>query len=204
MTKLDAWTSWVRDAQTPLLLLLDADAVLVAATSSSELTELLGSSDFAMVEQTRLEHLGWGRAQYWKRYCETTLRAIDPTATPIAAEAFRFFNSGVVLCRKPALANFLQWCRTTARRVDFEAVAAAGLTLTDQDFLQIWCNQRYPDQTSTLDWSWNHSGHWDAGFPRQGARVIHFSDFYRAPTAQVIAGMRAARMGEGRARHECR
>ena len=69
-----------------------------------------------------------------------------------------------------------------------------GLPITDQDFVQFWSNNMHPELVSTLDWSWNHCSQWDIDFPRPGARVIHFSNFYRAPDSEVIKNMRLARM----------
>lgn len=193
MTKLEGWRLCLNETPTPVLVLLDADAVFVRSARASELAGLVGQGDFAMVEQTRLPALGWGRLDYWLHYCRTTLQAIDPRAEPPSRARFRFFNSGFVVCRRQGLDEFLHWCRDTSPRVDFDRAASAGVTITDQDFLQFWSNNLHPDRVSTLEWSWNHCSHWDADFPQPDARVVHFSSFYHAPTPEIVESMRLAR-----------
>ena len=192
MNKLEAWRRCLGETQNPVLVLMDADAVFAARAQSSELACLVTEKAFAMVEQTSLLQLEWERQDYWRHYCRTSLKAIDAHAEAPSLDNFRFFNSGFVVCRNPDLGEFLKWCDDVSPLVDFEQAAQTGETVTDQDFIQFWSNNLYPGQVSTLDWSWNHCSHWDTGFPRPDARVIHFSSFYHAPTPEVVASMRIA------------
>jgi len=193
MTKLEAWRICLTETEADVLILLDADAVFITTAGSSELSGLVPEKKMAMVEQCFLSQFGWERFDYWRHYCETSLAAINSREKPPSPDSFRFFNSGFVVCGKTYLGDFLTWVDSVIHQVDFDLAARAGITITDQDFIQFWCNNLHPNQTSVLDWSWNHCSHWDRGFPRPGARVIHFSSFYHAPTPEVIASMRIAR-----------
>ncbi len=196
MTKLEAWRFFLCRTATDVLILLDADAVFVRSTDSLELANLVAERDLAMVEQTRLLQMGWRRLDYWRHYCRTSLKAIDAHEKPPSVDCFRFFNSGFMACRRQGLGEFLEWADGVLPRVDFNWAAQRGVVLTDQDFVQFWTNNLHPEYASTLDWSWNHCPHWDTGFPRPGGRVVHFSNFYRAPTPEVIERMRSAGSGQ--------
>ncbi len=196
MTKLEGWRACLNETEADVIVLLDADAVFVADAPSPELITLVRETDLAMVEQVRLVQLGWRKGDYWRHYCRTSLKAIDAHASPPSPENFRFFNAGFVISRRPGLERFLDWYREVALRVDFDQADRMGLPITDQDFVQFWSNNMHPELVSTLDWSWNHCSQWDIDFPRPGARVIHFSNFYRAPDSEVIKNMRLARTGE--------
>ena len=71
--------------------------------------------------------------------------------------------------------------------------------LADQDYLRLWTNSRHPGSCTTLAWDWNHCEHWDDGFPRRGARIVHASNFCRGPrpagSLRLAARLAFARLG---------
>jgi hypothetical protein len=65
--------------------------------------------------------------------------------------------------------------------------------IADQDYLQYWVHNLKPGSCILLPWYWNHCRHWAEGFPRPGARVIHFSNFCNGPDQDIIKQMRKFR-----------
>jgi hypothetical protein len=74
----------------------------------------------------------------------------------------------------------------------------------DQDYFQYWTNNLHSENRNTLPWMWNHCEHWDEGFPRKDAFILHFSNFCREPTPWQILRMFLMRHGARHAATTCR
>lgn len=194
LLKFEALDACLHASDAPYLLMLDADAVLVAPTTSDDVRAALGDRSLGMVEQTGIRGSDMDRQGFLEHYARHSLAFLAPGTPAPPLSSFRFFNSGVVLARREEMAAILGWARQ-------RMAAAAGPhcvgehMIADQDYLQVWANALRPGACAELSWQWNHCEHWDADFPRPDARILHFSNFCRGPRRQDVAHMRAARTG---------
>jgi hypothetical protein len=192
LAKLFALRMCLRNCSDPVMLHLDADAVLAQDITAAAVEAALGASGMAMVEQTAILGSPMRRPQFLQHYAEHSLRFIAPElAVPCEAD-FRFFNSGVVLFRRDALTAFLDWAEDRRRRLPAHHEVGAHM-ITDQDYLQVWANNVSVGSCRELPWEWNHCDHWDEGFPRRGTRIAHLSNFCNGPTRETIAQLRDLR-----------
>jgi hypothetical protein len=198
LLKFDALEACLRATDAPTLLLLDADAVLVAPTTATQVETALAGRGLAMVEQTGIRGSGMGRADFLDHYARHSLAFLAPSAPSPEAESFRFFNSGVVIGTRQELRALATWARTAIEASGREHRVGEHM-IADQDYYQVWVNHVHRGSCTELDWSWNHCEHWHEDFPRPGARILHFSGFCRGPTRETVARMRAARRGRMRA-----
>jgi hypothetical protein len=105
---------------------------------------------------------------------------IAPEAPLPGLDAFRFFNSGVVIGRREAWEELCLWATSAIERTG-PAHTVGEHMIADQDYVQVWASCIRPGSFRTLGWEWNHCEHWDDGFPRVGARIAHFSNFTFGP-----------------------
>jgi hypothetical protein len=138
------------------------------------------------------------RADFLEHYERHPLVWLGDGTPPPTREAFRYFNSGVLLARRDGLEPFVAWALERMRAAG-DAHQVGAHMIADQDYLQLWTNTLAPGSCTTLSWQWNHCEHWDEGFPRRGARIVHASNFCRGP--RRLAGLRlATRLAAARVR----
>lgn len=175
---------------TPLVVLLDADARLVRATTGADVAAALDGRGLGMVEQAGIRGSDMTRASFLAHYRDHSLRFIAPDAEPPALDAFRYYNSGVVLARRDALVAVV--ADALARIAAASGPHAVGShMIADQDYFQHWALTLHPGSCADLGWEWNHCAWWHDPFPRAGARVLHFSSFTDGPTPATLAEMDA-------------
>lgn len=192
LAKLHALRSCLSQCDAEIILHLDADAVLRLPLRCEDLERALGSHGLAMVEQKAITGSTMSRADFLQHYIQHALAYIAPAETPPSLDAFRFFNSGVILFRREELRAFLDWAE--ARLSALPAHHEVGIhMIADQDYLQVWANNVRPGSCAELPWFWNHCAHWDDGFPREEALVAHLSNFCNGPTLDSIAQLRQLR-----------
>ena len=179
------------------LLLLDADAVITRKITAEMLAGALQDRHLAMSEQTGIINSAMTRQDFIDHYRNHVLQwfennrdaALDP-------EAFRFYNSGIVIGERAAFEAVAAWAlaevggRAPEHRVGEHMI-------TDQDYFQYWCNQLHPDSCTQLPWYWNHCEHWDVPFPRADALITHFSNFCLGPRRLLAMRMWLTRCGGG-------
>jgi GT2 family glycosyltransferase len=192
LAKLSALRRCLRNCADPIVLQLDADAVLMRQLTAAEAEAALGASGIAMVEQTTIVGSQIRRTQYLQHYTDYSLRFIAPDQAAPREADFRYYNSGVVLFRRRALEAFLDWAED--RRRQLPAHHAVGTSMiADKDYLQVWANTATPGSCRELSWDWNHCPLWDEGFPRSGARIAHLSNYCVGPDRDTIARLRTLR-----------
>jgi GT2 family glycosyltransferase len=187
-------------SDSPLILMLDADAVLVSTTSGRDVRDALGTSPMAMVEQTGIRGSEMDRAGFLDHYLKHSLAFIAPDAPAPEIARFRFFNSGVVIMTREEAQAIAQWARdsiASARSIG-RAHHVGEHMIADQDYFQVWANTLHPDHCRDLDGVWNHCEHWDDDFPRPNARILHFSNFCDGPTREGLKRIRHAARGASR------
>ncbi len=181
--------SW---SSSPYILQLDADAMLVRRLSSADVENLLGHHDFAAVEQTTISGSSMSREDFLRHYRDYGLRFIDPHAKVPDLADFRFYNSGVVFGTRGAFERFVRWSLEKISESHTEHQVLEHM-IADQDYFQCWANSIHPGSVRELPWCWNHCEHWDEGFPREGAAILHFSNFCNGPEAETAHRMKALR-----------
>ncbi len=185
-------------SDTPLMVLLDADARIVRSTTAADVAAALGDHGIGMVEQAGIRGSDMSRASFLEHYRDHALRFIDPDASVPDLEDFRYFNSGVVLARRETLAAL---AADALQRVGAatDPHALGDHMISDQDYFQHWALTAHPGSCVELEWEWNHCSWWHDPFPREGARVLHFSNFCNGPTPETLVEMDAisARVAAG-------
>jgi len=194
--KFRALQTCLRQSDEELLLFLDADALLLKPLDDRMIRAALNQHALGMVEQTTITGSAMNRAAFWEHYRLHSLAFIAPDLAPPAPSTFRYFNSGVILGRRPAIAAITDWALKEISRCGSDH-NIGGHMISDQDYFQVWTNNLYPGSCRELSWEWNHCEYWDTGFPRTGARIAHFSNFCNGPARDTAARMRALR-GFGR------
>jgi hypothetical protein len=194
LRKFDALDACLRASAAPCLMLLDADAVLAGTTTADDVRAALGDRPLAMVEQTGILGSDMDRSGFLDHYVRHSLAFLAPGAPARSAHEFRFFNSGVVLGTREELQAVVAWARERMATIG-RAHRVGEHMIADQDYFQVWANEVHRGACAELDWTWNHCEHWDAGFPRAGARILHFSNFCCGPSREAVRRMRAARRG---------
>lgn len=174
------------------VIMLDADAVLTRALSDADLGAALGKRALGMVEQTGIVRSTMGRVEFLEHYRRHSLAFIAPAAVAPELDGFRFYNSGVVLARRAEMARIVAWARQHIAASDRDHQVGEHM-IADQDYFQVWVNNLHPQSCAELPWSWNHCELWDDGFPRDGLRVAHFSNFCNGPVQQTAERMAALR-----------
>lgn len=198
LDKFRALDACLRHTTAERVVLLDGDARFVARTSADDVERALDGRPLAMAEQTTIRGSGMTRADFLAHYATHSLPWLGGGAVPPPTDAFRFFNSGVVLARRDGLAPLVAWALDRMRAAG-DAHQAGEHMIADQDYFQLWTNTLHPGTCTTLSWDWNHCEHWDEGFPRAGARIVHSSNFCRGPSRtgslRLAARLALARVG---------
>jgi GT2 family glycosyltransferase len=172
--------------------MLDADTVLVRPLSEEDVDAALGGAGLGLVEQETIVGSETTRSEFLDHYCRHTLAFLEPGAAPPALDAFRYYNSGVVLGRRAELEGLSTWALASIDAAERPYLVGEHM-IADQDYVQYWANGPAQGRTVALSWDWNHCEHWHEPFPRAGARVLHFSNFCNGLTSDAAARMRAAR-----------
>jgi hypothetical protein len=194
--KLEALRLCIERSRDDLFIMLDADAVVTRAIGERDLRAALGGKGMGMVEQKRTVSNGMGREDLYAHYCRVSLQFDAPHLPPPALEAFRYFNSGVMLLEREAALAALDWaCGCVRDRPRPHRIGQH--MITDQDHFQVWTNSIQPGCCAELPWYWNHCGHWDADFPRADAWIVHFSNFCQGPGPETARRMRLVRRTGG-------
>lgn len=189
--KLDALSQCIERSGDDLFIMLDADAVFIRRIEDTDVRSALGSKGMGMVEQKRTNGPNLARQDLYEHYCQVSLRFAAPDAAPPSMEAFRYFNSGVVLLEPAAAMAALDWTREVTRRPLPHQIGEH--MVADQDHLQVWANSITPGCCAELPWYWNHCEHWDDQFPRAEAWIAHFSNFCQGPNRDTARRMRRVR-----------
>lgn len=188
----------LEQTRTSHLLLLDADAVFAADVEVTDVLDALGSHPIGMVEQTCIRGGEMTTARLREFAYATMLPFFGPVPAELSAGDLTYFNSGVVLATREALAQLTEWA--LARIEAHEGPHEVGEHFVgDQDYFQYWVNVLHPGTCARLPWSWNHCEHWDDPFPRLEGKILHFSNFCNGPRRFAARRMRAARRGGPRA-----
>ncbi len=172
-----------------IAMLLDADAVLVDTIHEADLVGALSDGGLGMAEQPTILGSPMDRKEFLAHYTAYSLAFLMPGAAPPTEAEFRFFNSGVVIGRREAFRDFLDWA-AAIRKARPRDHSVGKHMIADQDYFQVWANNVRPGGTLQLPWNWNHCDKWDQGFPRAGARIAHFSNFSKGPEIATINDMR--------------
>ena len=198
LDKLHALDACLRETRAERIVLLDGDARFVAPADAADVERALAGRSLAMAEQTTIRGSGMSRADFLEHYVRHPLAWLARGDAPPPLDAFRYFNSGVVLARRDGLEPFLAWALPRMRQAG-DAHQAGEHMIADQDYLQLWTNTLHPGCCTTLPWEWNHCEHWDDGFPRRRARIVHSSNFCRGPrrtgSLRLAARLAIARVG---------
>lgn len=189
LDKFRALDACLRATRAERIVLLDSDTRVMAPVPSGDVERALDGRGLAMAEQTTIRGSGMTRADFLEHYVRHSLAWLGADAAPPPLEAFRFFNSGVLLARRDALAPLVAWA-LEQMRIRGDAHQVGAHMIADQDYFQLWTNTLHPGSCATLSWIWNHCEHWDDGFPRDGARILHASNFCRGPRRTL--GLRLA------------
>jgi hypothetical protein len=181
LLKLHALAACLERTHAELIILLDADARFFSWIDDAAIEEVLAGRPFGMVEQTTIRGSGMTRTEFLDHYVRHSLVWLGGGLAPPSLEAFRFFNSGVILGRRAELGRLAAWALERMNEAG-DRHHVGDHMIADQDYFQIWMNTLQPGSCTTLPWSWNHCEQWDADFPRRDARIVHASNFCRGPT----------------------
>jgi hypothetical protein len=194
--KLEAWSRCIEHCSDDLFIMLDADAVFARWIGEADIREALSGRGMGMVEQKRIIGSEMGRRQLYEHYCRVSLAFDGPGLAPPAFADFRYFNTGVVLAKRAAAVAALEWARERVREGP-RPHRVGEYMIADQDHLQVFANSIDPGCSQELSWEWNHCEHWDQDFPRDGARIAHFSNFCNGPTGTTARRMQEMRRRAG-------
>jgi hypothetical protein len=198
LLKFSALDASLRNSRADVIL-MDADTLFVRDVHASLVEAALGPAGLAMAEQTAIRGSTMTGTDFLRHYANHTLEWFAPGSAPPALDAFHYYNSGVVVGRREELSAVAAWARAriTSARVDHRV---GQHMIADQDYFQYWANALAPHRCARLPWRWNHCRHWDEGFPRPDAYILHFSNFCNGPRAASIWRMRWTnwRAGVGR------
>jgi hypothetical protein len=203
LRKFHALQTCLENTEHRWLMLLDADAMLVRTITQRMVQLALANSGFGMVEQTTIQGSTMNRADFHHHYVRHSLAWLAPGTNPPKLSDFRYYNSGVVLGRRQEFVAFSHWALGALNTNPGDHRVGEHM-IGDQDYFQFWTNSLHLEDRNTLPWFWNHCEHWDEGFPRKEAYILHFSNFCRAPTPWQILRMALMRRGAARAASACR
>ncbi len=170
------------------IVLMDADTLLVSHIDESDIPSALDGHSLGMVEQTGIRGSAMSRKDFLESYKKHTLAFFDPELSAPSLDEFRHFNSGVVLGHRKEFQRFVEWAQHVAGSMRGEHQVGTYM-IADQDYFQLWTNNLNPGTCKQLPWMWNHCEHWDEGFPRKEAIIVHFSNFCNGPTRESLLRM---------------
>lgn len=180
LAKFQAINTLLQHTESELVMLLDADAVLVRNITADDVRRALDGRGLGMVEQTTILNSTMSRVDFLQHYQKHSLAWLDPEAQAPPLEGYRFYNSGVVLAQRKELERLSAWAQEMLAKRPGDHIVGEHM-VADQDYFQYYANNLYPHSCRELPWQWNHCEHWDQGFPRPGAYVVHFSNFCMRP-----------------------
>ena len=190
LLKFTALQALLNSSRADRILMMDADTVVTRRLSERMIRLAMGPHPLAMVEQTGITGSTMSRREFLAHYTRHTLALLAPGAPPPPIERFRYFNSGVVLGVREEWNRLVTWALTAIAGHAGEHQVGEHM-IADQDYFQYWANTLHPGCCAELPWCWNHCEHWDAGFPRPGVLLAHFSNFCNGPAPGTSARMRA-------------
>lgn len=167
------------------LMMMDADALVVSKIDQAAVEMALNGRGIGMAEQTTIKGSGMTRYDFRDHYTNHSLAWFDSAISPPHIDDFRYFNSGVILGRRSEFSKLVSWAINI---IDLSGRdhQVGNHMIADQDYFQFWVNNLHPGSCTPLSWRWNHCQHWDNGFPRPGAFILHFSNFCRGPGLREI------------------
>ncbi|MCE9630706.1 MAG: glycosyltransferase family 2 protein [Planctomycetia bacterium] len=192
LLKFEALQTCLERFDAPWVLNLDADVVLARPLRGVDVAAALDGAGLGMVEQTCIRGSTMDRRAFLDHYRTHSLAAIAPDAPVPAVDAFRYYNSGVVVAAAATLSALVAWALQAIAGHAGEYQSGEHI-VADQDFFQYWANQLHPESSRQLPWYWNHCEHWDADFPRRGVLFAHFSNFCLGPSGSTVRRMRRLR-----------
>jgi GT2 family glycosyltransferase len=192
LLKFQALQACLARIDAPWVVNVDADVVLARPLRGRDVAAALDGAGLGMVEQTCIRGSSMDRAAFLEHYRMHSLAAIAPAAAAPPLDAFRYYNSGVVVASAATLGALVSWALDAIARHDGDYQSGEHM-ITDQDFFQYWANQMHPESSRELPWYWNHCEHWDEGFPRRGVLFAHFSNFCLGPAGSTVRRMRRLR-----------
>ena len=192
LLKFRALATALRETRSSHVMVLDADAVVARRLTEADVVEALGDRPLGMVEQARILGGEMDRDRLRAFAYDTMLPFFGAVPAGLQPSDLTYFNSGVVLAERETLFELTVWA---LERIEGEARPheVGEHMVGDQDYFQYWVNVMHPGTCRALPWSWNHCEHWDEGFPRAQAKILHFSNFCHGPRSRTIRRMRAAR-----------
>lgn len=197
LAKFAALEAFLTHTESELVMLMDADAVLVRNLTAEDIRRALDGRGLGMVEQTTILGSTMSRIDFLQHYQKHSLVWLDPEAQAPALADYRFYNSGVVLAQRQEMERFCAWARQMLDQRPGDHRVGEHI-ITDQDYFQYYTNNLHPESCRELSWQWNHCEHWDKGFPRPGAYVAHFSNFCMRPGWRQLRRIRSTwRQGLG-------
>lgn len=163
-----------------VIVMIDADCVVSRPWTSSECASLIKDTDFALAEQTSTRGTSMSRPEFLAHYCAVSLPGVAPHAPKPTLEEFRYFNTGVVIGRRSAWQELVNFARELTHSDNLLEVE--GRMVADQDIIQVWLNSiRRATVFELLPEEWNASDLW-CDIDEQRARVIHNSNFCQGPS----------------------
>jgi lipopolysaccharide biosynthesis glycosyltransferase len=192
LLKFRALEACLAEVSAESVLLLDADTLLVADLDSTSIEGALAGRGLGMVEQRTIVGSGADRGFFRSHYERWALALLAPESAPPPRERFRYFNSGVVLARRAELLRLVPWALARIAALGSRHDAGEHM-VADQDYFQVWANTLHPESCTTLPWRWNHAAAWDEGFPREGAWLLHLTNFCRGPSPWAYLRLDLAR-----------
>jgi hypothetical protein len=196
LLKFKALKACIENTVQPWIILLDADAVMVRRLSTRTVEHSLPKSGLGMVEQKTVCGSEMSRFDFHEHYIRHSLAWLAPNAKAPAFSKFRYYNSGVVLGHRNEFQKFIAWAMRQLEQSPGDHRVGEHM-IGDQDYFQFWTNNLHLENRNTLPWFWNHCEHWDEGFPRKGAYILHFSNFCQKPSYEQVLRMVLARHGVG-------
>ena len=194
LQKFDLLHEVLGHSDSELVMMLDADAVLARAVDDTDLRSALDGRGLAMAEQTGIVRSTTSRPDFLQHYTRYSLAFIEPAALTPSLDDFRFFNSGVVVAERTEMSELVAWARDHIATSERDHQVGEHM-IADQDYFQVWANSLHRDSCSELPWQWNHCELWDDGFPRDGLRIAHFSNFCQGPADDTAERMKEVRLG---------
>jgi len=183
--KFSAIEAVLHEFDNELLLMIDADCRVSQPWNSSDLSDLLQDADFALAEQPGITGTAMNRASFLEHYLSVSLPGVLPHGAPPGLEEFRYYNTGVVLGRRRAWTQMLQFAQKCAGSDN--SLEINDQMVADQDIIQVWLNSTDEARVAVLDVEvWNASDLW-CDVDNDQAKVIHHSNFCQGPTDELIS-----------------
>jgi GT2 family glycosyltransferase len=167
-----------------IVALMDADCLVQRWVSSDDVRLALGNHQLAMAEQKFTRGTDMSREKFLDHYLSVSLPGVASNAYHPSLSEFRYYNSGVVLGRREAWTELIEFAAPIARARPLEI---RGQMVADQDIIQVWVNSIRPGIARELDpEEWNACDLWcDVDTTR--VRIRHYSNFCQGPSPELIS-----------------